>query len=230
MAMTAAEEEVRSAGPPPVTSRAAAADRPHTAPETVRHAPPAGAALSELAAQLSHVQAACLRLSDTAGLEGILRRTAQTLAEVSDELHRAVGRQTSPMLHDDVERADVDREAPPDGQLDGHRLPSPPGGMQLAAPPRPLAHQAFELASALMQERLRNTNLRIALETNRDISAAIGILMARHTITREQAFERLRIASQHRHVKLHRLACEVLETGTLELPQLRQLPSRGSPG
>ena len=58
-------------------------------------------------------------------------------------------------------------------------------------------------------------NLRRALESNREIGMALGILMARELHTAEQAFTRLRTASQHLHRKLHDVATEVIETGSL---------------
>jgi predicted HTH domain antitoxin len=59
-------------------------------------------------------------------------------------------------------------------------------------------------------------NLKKALESNRDIGAAIGILMARHQLTRDQAFDLLRMASQGRHRKLADIAADVVDTGTIE--------------
>jgi AmiR/NasT family two-component response regulator len=59
-------------------------------------------------------------------------------------------------------------------------------------------------------------NLRLAQFSNRRIGAAIGILMASRKITEEQAFDLLRQASQHTHLKLRDLAEEVIRTGELE--------------
>lgn len=61
----------------------------------------------------------------------------------------------------------------------------------------------------------RIMNLERALETNRDIGVAIGVLMALHKVTREQAFDLLRVASQRLHRKLADIASDVAETGTL---------------
>ena len=58
--------------------------------------------------------------------------------------------------------------------------------------------------------------LETALEHSRDIGAAIGILMALHRLTRQQAFDMLRETSMARNVKLHALAARVVETGSLE--------------
>jgi AmiR/NasT family two-component response regulator len=74
-----------------------------------------------------------------------------------------------------------------------------------------LQQQAREIAE------LRNkvSNLETALQTNRRIGAAIGIIMARKLLTEEQAFELLREASQRMHVKLREVADQVVSTGDL---------------
>lgn len=73
---------------------------------------------------------------------------------------------------------------------------------------------ALAVTSARRQERV--TNLERALETNRDIGVGIGVLMGLHRITREQAFDLLRMASQARHRKLRDLARDVADTGVLD--------------
>jgi ANTAR domain/PAS fold len=57
--------------------------------------------------------------------------------------------------------------------------------------------------------------LQIALETNRDIGTAIGILMHRHKVDRETARNLLRAVSQQSNRKVRDLALRVIETGTL---------------
>jgi hypothetical protein len=59
------------------------------------------------------------------------------------------------------------------------------------------------------------THLHTALQTNREIGAAIGVLMAHYKITEPAAFELLRAASQTLHRKLPDIATDVVETGTL---------------
>lgn len=71
------------------------------------------------------------------------------------------------------------------------------------------------IAMTLAASRDQNENLRRALESNRTIGVAIGILMTRKLATRQQAFDLLRIASQHSHIKLRDLAEYVIDTGTL---------------
>lgn len=92
---------------------------------------------------------------------------------------------------------------------------------------RPTSTQALigrllaERAMAVVQrERLqaKNEHLQRALASNREIGAAMGILMIEHKLTGDQAFDLLRRASQHSHRKLAALAAEVAETGVLDLP------------
>jgi hypothetical protein len=54
-----------------------------------------------------------------------------------------------------------------------------------------------------------------ALETNREIGVAMGILMAGGKLTGPQAFDQLRIASQKFNRKLHDIATDIAKTGVL---------------
>lgn len=74
---------------------------------------------------------------------------------------------------------------------------------------------ALAITSARRQERI--TNLERALASNRDIGVAIGVLMALHRVTRDEAFDLLRVASQGRHRKLADIARDVAETGSLDV-------------
>lgn len=78
-------------------------------------------------------------------------------------------------------------------------------------------HAAIALARVLDVEKAHN--LEKALHTNRDIGVAIGILMANFKITKAEAFDLLRVLSQHSHRKLNAVAADVVETGTIELPK-----------
>ena len=90
-------------------------------------------------------------------------------------------------------------------------------------------------SSLVQREQLaaKVENLHRALSTNREIGAAMGILMARHTLTSDQAFDLLRRTSQRAHRKIVTIAAEVIETGVLELPSgvdlLEQRPMPGPP-
>jgi ANTAR domain-containing protein/GAF domain-containing protein len=75
------------------------------------------------------------------------------------------------------------------------------------------SYASITLLSSLHSDRAMN--LERALETNREIGVAIGILMTRQLTTREQAFEELRVASQHLNLKLRDVAQEVILTGDL---------------
>ena len=68
----------------------------------------------------------------------------------------------------------------------------------------------------------RNHHLQQALQTNRRIGMAIGILMALHQLDERHAFDTLRIAFQHTHRKLRDIAEEVILTGAI--PQWRHRP------
>lgn len=76
-------------------------------------------------------------------------------------------------------------------------------------------HAGIIVSRLLVQERA--SNLEIALASSRDIGVAMGVLMARYKITRDQAFDLLRMASQHRHRKLRDVAGDVAETGTIDV-------------
>jgi len=60
-------------------------------------------------------------------------------------------------------------------------------------------------------------NLQAALENRDLIGQAKGIVMARHGLTAEEAFDELRRASQRRNVKLRDIAEEVARTGELPI-------------
>jgi GAF domain-containing protein len=79
-------------------------------------------------------------------------------------------------------------------------------------------HAAIVLTG--IRRRDQALNLQQGLQSNREIGVALGILMSRHRITRPQAFDLLRLASQHSHRKLHELALEVAEIGMLDYPGL----------
>lgn len=57
--------------------------------------------------------------------------------------------------------------------------------------------------------------LQRAIATREVIGQAQGVLMSSRKITSDVAFDLLRTASQHRNVKLHTVAQEVVDTGTL---------------
>lgn len=76
-------------------------------------------------------------------------------------------------------------------------------------------HAAQALAAAQMRDRA--DNLERALSSNRDIGTAVGVLIAQHKLTRDQAFDLLRIASQNTNRKLHDVALDVIDTGAVDV-------------
>ena len=72
-----------------------------------------------------------------------------------------------------------------------------------------------QVQQQLEQAREQISHLETALATNRRIGIAIGIVMDRHHVTDDQAFDLLRRESQLRNQKLRELAEEVIYTGTL---------------
>jgi tetrahydromethanopterin S-methyltransferase subunit F len=77
-------------------------------------------------------------------------------------------------------------------------------------------HSATALIAASARERV--DNLQRALASNRRIGMAMGVLMASHKLTENDAFTLLRIASQNTNRKLTDIAEDVITTGALELP------------
>ncbi|MDQ6937323.1 MAG: GAF and ANTAR domain-containing protein [Actinomycetota bacterium] len=86
-------------------------------------------------------------------------------------------------------------------------------------------HSALAVSAATTREAV--ANLQRALESNREIGTAMGILMARLKIPREQAFGLLRMASQATNRKLRDIATDVVDTGVLDLPPAK--PRRNHP-
>jgi ANTAR domain len=72
-----------------------------------------------------------------------------------------------------------------------------------------------QLQQAEIDARHQVEHLEIALAGARRIGAAMGVLMATHHITDDQAFALLRTASQHHHRKVRDIADEVVLTGEL---------------
>jgi GAF domain-containing protein len=70
------------------------------------------------------------------------------------------------------------------------------------------AHASIALANRRLEADLRN-----AVDTRGIIGQAMGVLIERHRVTPQRAFDLLVRASQHRHIKLRDLAAQVVETG-----------------
>jgi ANTAR domain/GAF domain len=78
------------------------------------------------------------------------------------------------------------------------------------------SYGSMAMLAAIHEERA--LNLTRAVESNREIGTAIGILMATKKVTQQDAFDQLRRASQNLHRRLRDIAAEVNITG--ELPEL----------
>jgi hypothetical protein len=76
-------------------------------------------------------------------------------------------------------------------------------------------HGALAVAGSAARERAEN--LTTALMNSRDIGVAMGILMQKHKVTRDEAFNLLRMVSQQSHRRLADVATSVADTG--ELPE-----------
>jgi hypothetical protein len=75
-------------------------------------------------------------------------------------------------------------------------------------------HASLALTAAGRREQI--VNLEQALAASREIGIAIGVLMTRHLVTQQQAFDLLRMASQRSHRKLRDIATRVVETGDVD--------------
>lgn len=76
-------------------------------------------------------------------------------------------------------------------------------------------HAALIVGESMAMDRA--DNLTRALESNREIGVAMGILMHQHRVTREQAFDLLRVGSQDSNRKLVDVAADVADTGQLSI-------------
>ena len=74
------------------------------------------------------------------------------------------------------------------------------------------------LAVSAARNRTKARELIGALESNRDIGVAMGILMHALKVSRQQAFDLLRVASQHRKPQAAPHCRRRCDTGTLDLP------------
>jgi hypothetical protein len=74
-------------------------------------------------------------------------------------------------------------------------------------------HDLAESRADLVAANELSDHLQEALRTSRQIGMAIGILMERHKLTAEQAFDQLREGSSRRNVKLRDIAEQLLFTG-----------------
>jgi len=96
-----------------------------------------------------------------------------------------------------------------------------PGAPPAGAPRRTIAElllhslaQAVDRIVTVDRFRRSEANLARAVESHRLVGQAMGILIERHRILSEEAFDVLRRASQEHNVKLREVAQRVIETGS----------------
>lgn len=82
-------------------------------------------------------------------------------------------------------------------------------------------HASIALDAAIATDQ--NQNLQQALQSNRRIGMAMGILIALHHLEEREAFDLLRAASQNTHTKLRDVAEEVILTGAVPSGPIGQL-------
>ena len=125
------------------------------------------------------------------------------------ELHNLVARfvvtPSIPILVTASNRAvDIARLGAPEGTVT--ILFKPLNDQQLVAQVTSLLRSSMELHSVTEKAR----NLRLGLTSSREISVAIGILMERHCLSREEAFQRLRNMARSSRRRVNKLAQEVI--------------------
>jgi uncharacterized coiled-coil protein SlyX len=92
----------------------------------------------------------------------------------------------------------------------------------------PLSEQPDDLREERLAARLAKAEktveeLTVAVRTNRDIGAAVGIVMSQMLVTQQGAFDLLRQASQRLNVKLRDVAEDVIVSGVI--PGLLERPT-----
>jgi GAF domain-containing protein len=80
-------------------------------------------------------------------------------------------------------------------------------GEQFAGP----AAIAIRNARTLEQAHRKEAHLEIALGSRATIDQAVGIMMSRSGLSSEEAFVRLRIISQHEHIKVNAVAAQLVK-------------------
>ena len=82
----------------------------------------------------------------------------------------------------------------------------------------PVIHAALERARELRRLRASSGQMESALETNREISIAVGLVMARSGLSREAAFERIRTTARSRRQKLEEFARDLISADRIMSP------------
>jgi two-component system, response regulator PdtaR len=83
----------------------------------------------------------------------------------------------------------------------------------------PTIEAALARAAELSELRQSAHNLSSALETNRETSMAVGLIMERYRVTRDTAFKMLRQYARSERLKINQLAANLLNAAdTLSIP------------
>jgi response regulator NasT len=77
----------------------------------------------------------------------------------------------------------------------------------------PAIEAALARANELQALRTTRQQLQAALDSERDISLAVGITMMQHRLKRSEAFDMLRKSARSRRCKLAELATEIIQAG-----------------
>jgi AmiR/NasT family two-component response regulator len=72
------------------------------------------------------------------------------------------------------------------------------------------------------QLRERTAQLEVALTSRIAVDTAVGVLLERHGLKRQEAFELLRRSARHHRIKIHDVARRVVESRT-DLPEIAAL-------
>jgi response regulator NasT len=92
------------------------------------------------------------------------------------------------------------------------------GALGYLVKPLDVRHMVPAIEAALVRSRELNTlrstgeQLQTALDLERDISVAVGITMAEHRLSRDQAFKRLRAAARSQRRRLADVAAELIRS------------------
>ena len=89
------------------------------------------------------------------------------------------------------------------------------------------SHASSFVRSSHTQETI--LNLERALETNREIATAVGIVMATHKLSAAGSFELIRLMSMNTNRKLRDIAADIVLTGAVDLTKSNGLPVSGRP-
>ncbi|HSO69410.1 MAG TPA: GAF and ANTAR domain-containing protein [Arachnia sp.] len=78
------------------------------------------------------------------------------------------------------------------------------------------------MGTSIALSQSKAEQLESALRTNREIAMAMGVLMGRHSISRDAAFNLMRLASHHSNLKMSAIADEIITTGELPMGRVRR--------